>query len=260
MSWWQALLAWRGQQARGPQGIPDETWAWMLAQYPFIAARCAADLHRLRSLSAEFLATKEFHGAHGLAVTDEMAVAVAAQACLPVLRLGLGPYRGFIGIVMHSDEVVARRSVTDESGVVHEYDEWLTGEAMEGGPVMLSWPDVAMAGDTVAGAYNVVIHEFAHVLDMGDGLPNGMPALESKAARTLWAQCLGAAYDAFCDALERGVDTFLDPYGAQAPEEFFAVATEAFFVQPRGLQAEHPALYSLLAGYFRQDPAITVQE
>ena len=179
--------------------------------------------------------------------------------CLPVLRLGLGPYRGFVGIVVHSDEVVARRSITDGAGVVHEYDEWLSGEAMEGGPVMLSWSDVAMAGETVAGAYNVVIHEFAHVLDMSDGECNGMPALGNAADRAHWAQCLGDAYDAFCGALDGDVATFLDPYGAQTPEEFFAVATEAFFVQPRGLRAEHPDLYGLLESYFQQDPAITVQ-
>lgn len=259
MRWSQMLGRWREKIARRPPNIPDELWAWVLAHYPFIAMRARDDLAQLRDLSAQFLAGKEFHGAHGLVVTDQMAVAIAAQACLPVLRLGLAPYRSFVGIVVQADEVVARRSVTDADGVVHEYDEWLTGEAMEGGPVMLSWPDVAMAGDTLDGAYNVVIHEFAHVLDMGDGEPNGMPALSGPAARTHWAQCLGETYDAFCDALDSGADTFLDPYGAQAPEEFFAVATEAFFVQPRGLQVEHPALYGLLAGYFRQDPAVSVQ-
>lgn len=260
MSWWRTLLRWRGNTTCRAPAIPDELWAWTLALYPFISVRSEADLSRLRDLSAQFLATKEFHGAHGLVVTDQMAVAIAAQACLPVLRLGLGPYRGFVGIVVHSDEVVARRSVTDEDGVVHEYAEWLTGEAMEGGPVMLSWPDVAMAGETAAGAYNVVVHEFAHVLDMGDGEPNGMPPLSDKAARARWAQCLGDSYAAFCEALDCGDHSFLDPYGAQAPEEFFAVATEAFFVQPRSLRAEHPDLYSLLAGYFQQDPALTVRE
>lgn len=260
MDWWKMLGRWRWQSARQPLTIPDELWGWVLDRYPFIAARSESDLAHLRELSARFLSSKEFHGAHGLVVTDQMAVAIAAQACLPVLQLGLGPYQGFVGVVVHGNEVVARRSEMDEHGVVHEYDEWLTGEAMEGGPVMLSWPDVAMGGETARGAYNVVIHEFAHVLDMGDGEPNGIPALGSKAAREHWTQCLGDAFEAFCTELDNGAETFLDPYGAQALEEFFAVAVEAFFVQPRGLRAEHPALYGLLASYFQQDPAVLVQE
>lgn len=254
MSWRQLFSRWRRQ----PPAIPDALWAQVLGCYPFIAQRTAADLGQLRALCAEFLATKEFHGAHGLQVTDEMALAIAAQACLPVLSLGLRHYQGFVGIVVQADEVVARRVVTDEDGVVHEYDEWLTGEAMEGGPVMLAWPDVAMAGDTAQGAYNVVIHEFAHVLDMGNGEPDGMPALPDEAARQRWAETLDAEYDAFLDDLDAGLETFLDPYGGEAPEEFFAVAAEAFFVQPRAMQQVHPALYGLLAGYFRQDPAQVV--
>jgi hypothetical protein len=81
-----------------------------------------------------------------------------------------------VGIVVHPDEVVAQREVMDDDGVVHAYDEVLAGEAMEGGPVMLSWRDVADAGETAASGYNVVIHEFAHVLDMGDGAADGCAA------------------------------------------------------------------------------------
>lgn len=254
MSWRQLFSRWR----RPPPGIPDALWAQVLGRYPFIAQRSADDLAQLRGLCAQFLASKEFHGAHGLQITDEMAVAIAAQACLPVLKLGLRHYQGFVGIVVQADEVVARRAVTDEDGVVHEYDEWLTGEAMEGGPVMLAWPDVAMAGEAAHGAYNVVIHEFAHVLDMGNGEPDGMPVLPDDTARQHWAQTLDTEYEAFLDDLDAGLDTFLDPYGGEAPEEFFAVAAEAFFVQPRGMKAEHPALYALLAGYFQQDPALFV--
>ena len=43
--------------------------------------------------------------------------------------------------------------------------------------------------------------------------------------------------------------------GAEAVEEFFAVAVEAFFVAPTAMRAEEPAMYELLAGFFRQSPA-----
>ena len=237
------------------RAIPEALWQQTLSHYPFLARRDSGDVAELRRLSSLFLDRKEFSGAHGLEVDDTMAVAIAAQACLPVLRLGLEGYDGFVGIVVHPDEVQVRREFVDDDGVVHEYDDVLSGEAVEGGPMMLSWRDVAEAGDTSAWGYNVVIHEFAHVLDMGDGVADGIPPLPGAVERQRWQDVLTREYAAFCAALDARRGTVLDPYGATAPEEFFAVATEAFFVVPHDLSAEMPALYALLSGYFRQDPA-----
>ena len=249
---WQAS---REARVLARRAIPDALWLLTLARLPFLARRSDADLAELRRLASLFLDQKEFTGANGLAVDDAMAVCIAAQAVLPVLRVGLAPYGGFVGIVVHPDEVVAQREVTDDDGVVHAYDEVLAGEAMEGGPVMLSWRDVADAGETAASGYNVVIHEFAHVLDMGDGAADGVPPLPSAQARRDWLAVLMPAYDRHGEQVVCGYDTLLDPYGAQGPEEFFAVASETFFVNPNGLRAEHPDLYGLLARYFGQDPA-----
>lgn len=250
--WWRR---WRAERTLARRPIPDELWRLTLARFPFLGQRSAADLARLRELSTLFLADKEFAGMQGLEVDDGMAVAIAAQACLPVLQLGLGQYDAFKGIVVHPDIVVARREVTDEDGVVHHYDEELAGEAMEGGPVMLSWRDVADAGNSAAWGYNVVIHEFAHVLDMRDGVPDGVPLLPDRAARERWLAVLEPQWQQFRDRVDGGEDTLLDPYGAEAIDEFFAVASEVFFVDAVSLRAEHPALYGLLAGYYRQDPA-----
>ena len=252
------LKRWRAhREARvlARRAIPDDLWQQTLARLPFLARRPAADLAELHRLASLFLDAKEFHGTDGLVVDDAMAVCIAAQAVLPVLRFGLAPYDGFVGIVVHPDEVVARREVMDDDGVVHAYDEVLAGEAMEGGPVMLSWRDVAEAGDSADWGYNVVIHEFAHVLDMGDGVADGVPPMPSAEARRQWLAVLMPAYDRHGEEVACGYETLLDPYGAQGPEEFFAVASEAFFVTPKELRAEHPALYGLLARFYRQDPA-----
>lgn len=252
------LARWRAhREARVLQrrAIPDALWDLTVARLPFLARRSADDLTELRRLASLFLDQKEFSGAGGLEVDDAMAVCIAAQACLPVLRFGLAPYAGFVGIVVHPDEVLARREVSDDDGVVHAYDEVLSGEAMEGGPVMLSWHDVNMAGWTAESSYNVVIHEFAHVLDMGDGEADGVPPLRSAADRETWLAVISADYDDFCARVDAGEETVLDPYGAEGVDEYFAVAVEAFFVNPAGMRGEHPALYQLLAGYFRQDPA-----
>lgn len=251
-AWWR-----RKREARvlRQRAIPDELWRVTLERYPFLLQREDADRNELRRLVTLFLADKEFAGVDGLVVTDEMAVAVAAQACLPILKLGLENYDSFVGIVMHSDEVVARRQAVDEAGVVHDYDEVLSGEAMEGGPVMLSWRDVADAGTSAEVGYNVVVHEFVHVLDMRDGLADGIPPLSSRAERKRWVDVLSGEYERLREDVDRGFGTFLDPYGAESLEEFFPVAAEAFFVAAQGLKAEHPTLYELLSSYFKQDPA-----
>lgn len=246
---------WRDRRTLARRAIPDAVWQLTLLRFPFLALRSDDDLQRLREMATLFLADKEFAGMQGLVVDDAMAVAIAAQACVPVLQLGLHCYDGFKGIVVHPDLVVARREVMDEDGVVHHYDEELAGEAMEGGPVMLSWRDVADAGDTAEWGYNVVVHEFAHVLDMRDGVADGVPLLPDRAARARWLEVLEREWADFCRRVDAGEETLLDPYGAEAIDEFFAVASEAFFVAGRPFRREHPALFELLAGYYRQDTA-----
>jgi len=252
------LARWRAHRERRivqRRAISDTLWAETFALLPFLERWSAADVAELRRLSSLFLHEKEFSGAGGLDVTDAIALRIAVQACLPVLRFGLAPYRGFVGIVVHPDEVVAAREEIDDDGVVHQYDEVLSGEAMEGGPVMLSWTDVHEAGTSADWAYNVVIHEFAHVIDMGDGRADGIPPLPDADARRRWAAVLEAEFESFCRRVDEGEETTLDPYGASGVDEFFAVAVEAFFVASPAMRDEHPRLYALFAGYFEQDPA-----
>lgn len=256
--WWQRLRARREDAAVARREIPADLWKRTLVRYPFLRRRSPADAAELRRLTSLFLDRKEFSAAGGLRLNDAMVVAIAAQAVLPVLRLGLDRYDGFVGIVVHPGQVVARREVAGDDGLVHAYDEVLAGEAMEGGPVMLSWQDVRAAGPMAAQGYNVVIHEFAHVLDMADGLADGVPLLPADLARNEWTTTLRGAFAAFVSEVEAaeaaGTEPALDPYGASAEEEFFAVASEAFFVSPVRLQGAYPALYALLRRYYGQDP------
>jgi Mlc titration factor MtfA (ptsG expression regulator) len=254
---WQALRQRREQRSLERRAISDALWQQILAALPFVARRSPQDLLGLRRMASLFLDRKEFSGVGGFVVDDAIALSVAVQACLPVLELGIDHYDGFVGIVMHADAVVARREVTDDIGVVHRYDEELAGEAMEGGPVMLSWADVQGASDDdrPPTAFNVVIHEFAHVLDMRDGTADGVPLLPSARAREAWLAVLMPEYDRLCERVVCGYDTVLDAYAAESPDEFFAVASEAFFVTPRELVEEQPALYGLLSSFYRQDPS-----
>ena len=190
------MLGWLRRRPKS-RAIPDPLWRQVLVDFPFLAAREVVGQTRLRVLAGQFLATKEFHGANGFVITDPVALAIAAQAVLPVLHLGQHWYDDFVGIVVHPDEVLARRSLADEHGVVHNYDEVLAGEAMDGGPVMLNWRDVAAGGDTASQGYNVVIHEFIHKIDMRAGAADGCPPLPTREARQSWLAAMQAEYQAF---------------------------------------------------------------
>ncbi len=235
---------WRTRRALSRRAIDDGLWADALLRYPFLARRAPVGVIKLRTLTSLFLDQKEFVGIDGFEITDDVAVSVAVQACLPVLALGLSAYRSFVGIVMHSNEVVASRTVQDDHGLVHQYDEVIAGEAMQNGPIMLSWADAQGRTDAPE-SYNVVIHEFAHVLDMQLGVTRASPLTPT----------LQEEFDQFSERVVCGHETLLDPYGAQSIEEFFAVASETFFVTPQRLRDARPALYACLRDVYRQDPA-----
>ena len=248
------MWAWLRRRRAAPE-IPALLWQQVLQRYPFLSSRTHDERRRLKALAETFLTEKRFHGGNGFVITDRVALSIAAQAVLPVLNLGLGWYDDFVGIVVHPDEVVARRTTTDEDGVVHHYDEVLAGEAMDGGPVMLNWRDIDGAADSAAQGYNVVIHEFIHKIDMRDGRPDGCPLLPSRAARNAWMAVMQPQYDAFREKVivaERfgGAPTWLDPYGATAIDEFFAVACEAYFVNRPRFALEFAPLLALFDGFF----------
>ncbi len=235
---------------RKRQPIPDALWAATVSALPFLDILAPDEQRQLRALAEDFLAEKEFSAAGGLMLNDEICVAIAAQGCLPILKLGLKAYRDWVGIIVYPDEFVVRRRFEDEAGIVHEYDDVLSGEAWEGGPLIVSWHDVKMAGD----GYNVVIHEFAHKLDMLNGDADGMPALHGDLDASEWETIFYAAYDDFCARIDSGEETLIDPYASEAPAEFFAVLSESFFEIPDVVAGEYPDLYNLLRRYYRQDP------
>ena len=242
MGW---LSEWRRKRVLEKHSIDDALWQRATGGLPFLPPS-----DKLREMVLLFLAEKEFVGAHGIEVTDEMRIAIAAQACLPILELGLDWYAGWSGIVVYPGDFRVQRTEVDEHGVVHEWGDELAGEAMPGGPVVLSWD--AAAHDLYI---NVVIHEFAHKLDMLNGEADGLPPLHPGMDPRAWRAAFAEAYEGFGDALERGRDTWLDPYAAEHPAEFFAVISESFFEDPAQTKRRYPLVYEQLRLFYRQDPA-----
>ncbi len=244
------LSNWRRKRVLEKHRIDDALWRQATRGLSFLNALGPAEQKKLQDMVILFLAEKQFSGAQGIELSDAMRVSIAAQACLPILELGLDWYAGWTGIVLYPGDFRVRRSEMDEDGVLHEWDDDLAGEAMPGGPVVLSWD--AAARDPWM---NVVIHEFAHKLDMLNGEANGTPPLHAGMDRAAWAAAFSHAYDGFRAALERGKHTWLDPYAAEHPSEFFAVVSEAFFQEPAETRRRYPDVYDQLKLFYRQDPA-----
>ena len=249
-----ALKRLRRNRILRTSSLPDALWTDACGALPFLAIYSGGDLARLRELVVLFLDAKSIVGAGGHEVTPLQRTIIAIQACVPVLNLDLSLYDGFENVVVYPDEFVPMREYEDEYGVVHRQDDALAGEAMERGPVVLSWPDVAASADWNEAGMNLVIHEFAHKIDMHDGVANGCPPIADASARLDWQREMTRAYADFCRRVRRGDETAIDPYAAEDPGEFFAVLSEVFFAEPSLLRSEYPGAYREFTRVYRQDP------
>lgn len=214
----------------------------------------APDRERLQRRILVFLHDKHFTGCAGLEVTDEMRVTVAAEACLLVLNRGGDAFPALRWILLYPTGFVVDREAEDEDGLVTRETTDMDGESWDRSKVILAW-DQALAGARGKDpGRNLVHHEFAHQLDAEAGDSDGIPVLGDPEHEQEWRDTVFAEYDALCAAAERGEPTVLDPYGAEHPAEFFAVATEAFFQQTAALAEHHPGLFELMRRYYGSDP------
>jgi len=244
---------WRRQRVLARDRLDPQSWPEVRAALPLLQGLSDEELGRLEQLMLLFLAEKKFEAVGGLELTEPMRLVIAAQACLPILNLGIDYYRGWYSVVVYPGGFMARRHYVDEAAVVHAWEEPLAGEAWEQGPVILSWEDVE--DSLPLDGFNVVLHEFAHKLDMLTGAPNGLPPLHRDMVVAEWSAAMQAAYDDLAARDDAGEETPIDPYAAESPAEFFAVISEVFFELPHVLLAEYPAVYKQLARFYRQDPA-----
>ncbi len=249
MGW---FARWRRARAVQRKPVDAAAWAAVVQRFSFLRVLDAGEQARLRDLVAAFLNEKSLQGAGGLTINRDIELVIAAQACLLVLKLDLDYYDDWVEVIVYPDEFIVDHEYTDENGVVHRVRGPLSGEAWERGPVILSWRD-AVASDGGDG-YNVVMHEFAHKLDIRNGTADGFPPLHAGMDRPLWTQVFTAAFDDMQARLERHEYTLIDPYAAEDPAEFFAVLSELFFERPDTLNEVYPAVYMQLAAFYRQDP------
>ena len=211
---------------------------------------------RLGELMQVLLAKTDWVGAGGLALTDEVRITIAGEACLLLLGLGDFEYRNVETIVVYPSTVLPRQAeppIFYTPTVVKEAVP-IIGEAHRRGPVILAWDAVQADSSRPQSAHNVVHHEFAHKLDLLDGALDGTPPLTTRAQYKRWKEVIDREYETLRRHVYEGEETLLDPYGATDLGEFFAVTTECFFGRGWAMSATYPELYGLLRGFYRQDP------
>lgn len=240
-----------------PVAVGEAAWDRARRDVHLLDVLSADELAVLHERVARFLGEKQFHTAHGLALDDRLHLIVATQCCLPTLHLPEDTLSGWRDLILYPGAFRARRHEHDDDGIAHEFDEDLIGEADEqSGPIILSVADIeADLADPCSGA-NVILHEIAHKIDARDGACDGVPVIRDLAARRHWIATMQAAFDRLrsdveaADAADAEPDTAIDPYAAESPEEFFAVATEAYFSAPEALRAFDSAVFEEFGKFY----------
>ena len=228
--------------------LADEFGHWQLLD--------AAELARMETLVARFLHDTRWEAANGFELTEDHRVIIAAQASMLLLGLELDEYPQLTSVIVHPSTVRLHGDRSVGGGLHSSGTQTLAGQAHYRGPVVLSWAAVRRGARFPAGGQNVVYHEFAHQLDMLDGITDGTPPLgDDEEARARWVEVCTTAYD----TVRAEGSPVLRPYAGTNPAEFFAVATEVFFNLPLAVREHEPALYDELQRFYRQDPAVRAQ-
>jgi len=249
---YQLIKNWLDQRIILRSTITSAQWVSAFAALPVLQGLTTDEKDSLRQLSILFIHRKRFEGAHELIVTPAMVLIITLQACLPVLKLGLEGYEGWTSVIVYPSGFAPQRVVRDEFGVEHHLQSNLAGEAWQRGPVVLAWDETEQAG--IIDGHNLVIHEFAHKLDMQNGDANGFPPLHPEMALKEWTQVFSDGFEDFKHKCSTGRHIGIDCYAASSPAEFFAVFSEVFFERPDLLRRHYTKVFEQLRLYYRQDP------
>lgn len=242
----------RSGRPRGPSRLDRIELAQLLSRFP--ALRDLEQQHQARLIirAREILEAKSFLGADGFEPTDQDCAAIALLAALPIAKRGLRWYEQFHTFIVYPDAFVSEIEEVDEQGLVHVGRDLRSGEAWQRGPVVLAMSDVWQSGQ--GHGFNVVVHELAHQIDHRNGDADGFPLLPQSMRQDTWTEAFTAAWDRLNAEIEQGIQPGLDPYAAESPAEFFAVASEMFFDAPDWLRGDYPALHHQLSALYGYSP------
>jgi len=252
------FFRWREQRQLRNARIPVALWQRVVDDALSHFHLNEHELHQLRELASLFLLRKTISGAGGIEVDDYMRAVIASQACLLILNLDLDYFNGWVEVIVYPDAFIVNREERDENGIIHNKRSVLGGEAWGRGPLILSWkdarPDAHIHGNMNDRGSNVILHEFAHKLDMLDGSADGTPPLHPDMELRTWIDTFTETYNRLREQIRNFHRTDINPYAAENPAEFFAVISEEFFEAPEKLHHNHADVYQQLRLFYRQDP------
>jgi Mlc titration factor MtfA (ptsG expression regulator) len=247
---------WREDKRIKKMGFTAEQWEAAIADWPLAQRYLGAERDALRKMAFRFLVRKDIVSGGGFYFTNAMCLKIATMACVPVLHLGLDWYDRVYTIIIYQGGFVPNRSYRSADGVVHDRGPGLSGEAWLRGPLILSWESVCATGAYARAnkASNVVIHEFAHKLDMLRDGANGAPPMHPDMKPGEWHTIFTTAWDRLLRDMQQNRRLPLDDYALTNPAEFFAVCSETFFEAPESMKQHMPEVYRLMCQFYRQQP------
>jgi MtfA peptidase len=203
-----------------------------------------------------FIRVKNWEGCNGLKVTDEMKWCVACAAGLMVLEYPDWYFDKSATILMYPTPykavVETRFAGSGDAVIGGEYRR--AGETTYRGPVILNWRDLEQARASENEGQHLVIHEFAHQLDMMNGAwVDGLPPLPQGIDEQQWLNAFQGEFQAARRMVADGYRILMNDYGLSHESEFFAVASELYFQLPAALGEYHPNVYALLKQFYRTD-------
>ncbi|QDT66361.1 Protein MtfA [Calycomorphotria hydatis] len=237
---------------------PDSPeWEPILAEnVPILRVLNADQQALLRRKMRVMLAEKSWEAIKGFAVTEEMIITVAAQACFITLSFPDELFDNVKSIIFFPEEYDRPTSGLERRGLIAtKRTDVRYGEAMLGGPVCLSWQDVLRGGQNPHDGVNLVFHEFAHVLDMADQSVDGVPSNYGIDNLDKWEVSMQQEYRQHVSRVRRGRPILINPYGATDPAEFLAVGTEVYFERGPAMKEHLPKLYELFERFYRMGTA-----
>lgn len=251
---WQQLSAYRLRHFLLHYPFPD-TWRALLASTPHYHELSPDVRERLEREIVHFVHTKRYSGID-LALTDEMRVLIAFYALLMVVKnpaLGYGFLRNIL--IYSRDFVVHERH--EHGCIVNETDSILDGQASDD-TIVFAW-DEAKAEVYEGERYNVIIHECAHLLDFEYGVSEGMYEVVGADISTSWHTSMRREYDDVAQASRLEEEPLcyglLGDYATTNEAEFFAVASERFFMVPHKMKKSCPSLFALMKSFYAPEGA-----
>ena len=215
----------------------------ILTDHSALYNRLPGDLKiRLESLMHVFLREVTFEVDGFSEVTEEMRICVAAEACVLILNLGYDSYSQLSRVIISKD--VLKQAGKECAGWAGRHE------------VAMHWDACLQGMHWGADNYNVILHEFAHVLDQADdATAQSIPvAVDSLVDRVKWEQVIDQEYPKIKAAYAEGRAHTIDKYALTSNAEFFSSATESFFERSKELHQHDSDIYELLQDYYGLDP------